>query len=107
MGGDPGIGKSTLLLQAAALFANTQGPVLYISGEESVQQIKMRAERMDLKSDRLLLVTETNIDVMIQHIEQTKPLLVIVDSIQTTYTDDLKLAAGSVSQVRECATRLQ
>ncbi len=107
LGGDPGIGKSTLLLQAAALFANTQGPVLYISGEESVQQIKMRAERMDLKSDRLLLVTETNIDVMIQHIEQTKPLLVIVDSIQTTYTDDLKSAAGSVSQVRECATRLQ
>lgn len=107
LGGDPGIGKSTLLLQAAALFANTNGTVLYVSGEESVHQIKMRAERMGLHSDKLLLVTETNLDVMLQHIEQTKPKLVIVDSIQTTYTDDLKSAAGSVSQVRECATRLQ
>ena len=107
LGGDPGIGKSTLLLQVAALFANTNGTVLYVSGEESVQQIKMRAERMGLYSDKLLLVTETNLDVMLQHIDQTKPLLVIVDSIQTTYTDDLKSAAGSVSQVRECATRLQ
>ncbi|MEM7798610.1 MAG: DNA repair protein RadA, partial [Chloroflexota bacterium] len=103
----PGIGKSTLLLQMATLFANEHGTVLYISGEESVQQIKMRAERMSLSSDRLLLVTETNLDAMLEHISREKPLLVIVDSIQTTYTDDLKSAAGSVSQVRECATRLQ
>lgn len=107
LGGDPGIGKSTLLLQVATLIAELHGTVLYISGEESVHQIKMRADRMDLKSDNLLLVTETNLNVMIQHIQSVNPLLVIVDSIQTTYTEDLTSAAGSVSQVRECASRLQ
>ena len=107
LGGDPGIGKSTLLLQMATEIANLHGKVLYISGEESVQQIKMRADRMGLKSDQLLLVTETNLDIIMQHIETERPVLVIVDSIQTTYTDELKSAAGSVGQVRECATRLQ
>lgn len=107
LGGDPGIGKSTLLLQVAALVANEHGPVLYISGEESVHQIKMRADRMGIKAERLLLVTETNLDNIIYHISHTSPVLTIVDSIQTTYTEDLKSAAGSVSQVRECASRLQ
>ncbi len=107
LGGDPGIGKSTLLLQVAVIMANLHGTVLYISGEESVHQIKMRADRMDLQSDTLLLVSETNLEAMLAHLEQTKPLMVIVDSIQTTFTEELKSAAGSVSQVRECASRLQ
>ncbi len=107
VGGDPGIGKSTLLLQMAAQFASSHGIVLYVSGEESVHQIKMRAERMELAAERLLLVTETNLDLILEHIHNEHPLLVIVDSIQTTYTDQLTSAAGSVSQVRECASRLQ
>jgi DNA repair protein RadA/Sms len=107
LGGDPGIGKSTLLLQVAVLMAEQHGTVLYISGEESVHQIKMRAERMGLNSDNLLLVTETSLDTMMAHIEQTNPVMVIVDSIQTTHTETLNSAAGSVSQVRECASRFQ
>lgn len=107
LGGDPGIGKSTLLLQVAIQVANQHGPVLYVSGEESVHQIKMRAERMGLTSNRLYLVTETNMELILEHIGNTKPELVIVDSIQTTYTEEMKSAAGSVSQVRECASRFQ
>jgi DNA repair protein RadA/Sms len=107
LGGDPGIGKSTLLLQLAVLMANKHGTVLYISGEESVHQIKMRADRMALRSDNLLLVSETNLEAMLLHLEQTKPLMVIVDSIQTTFTEELKSAAGSVGQVRQSAARLQ
>lgn len=104
--GDPGIGKSTLLLQLAALQAQTVGTVLYVSGEESVQQIKMRAERLGLVSDSLYLLTETNLDEIIAHINQLQPKLVIVDSIQTVYLEELGSAAGSVAQVRECAARL-
>lgn len=104
--GDPGIGKSTLLLQLAALQAQSVGTVLYVSGEESVQQIKMRAERLGLVSDSLYLLTETNLDEIIAHINQLQPKLVIVDSIQTVYLEELGSAAGSVAQVRECAARL-
>lgn len=107
VGGDPGIGKSTLLLQVAGLIAGTHGTCLYISGEESVRQIKMRADRMQLQAQDLFLVTETNLSVMLQHIEEVQPIVVIVDSIQTTYSDDLSSSAGSVSQVRECASRFQ
>lgn len=113
VGGDPGIGKSTLLLQVAALMAQGTGPVLYVSGEESERQIKMRATRLLQESGRadfptdLFLVTETNLDVILAHIESVKPRLVIIDSIQTVYLQDLASAAGSVSQVRECASRLQ
>lgn len=107
VGGEPGIGKSTLLLQVAALSSAQHGPSLYISGEESVRQIKMRADRMDISADQLYLVTETNLDTMYQHIEEVQPNMVIVDSIQTTYTGDLSSSAGSVSQVRECAARFQ
>ena len=107
VGGDPGIGKSTLLLQVAGLIAATHGTCLYISGEESVRQIKMRADRMQLEAQDLFLVTETNLSVMLQHIEEVQPIVVIVDSIQTTYSDDLSSSAGSVSQVRECASRFQ
>jgi DNA repair protein RadA/Sms len=107
VGGDPGIGKSTLLLQVAALTAVQHGPTLYISGEESAQQIKMRADRLGVAAHDLFLVTETNLAVMRQHIDEIQPTLVIVDSIQTTYADDMTSSAGSVSQVRECASRFQ
>jgi DNA repair protein RadA/Sms len=107
VGGDPGIGKSTLLLDVAAMIANHHGPTLYISGEESARQIKMRADRMGIEAADLFLVTETNLAAMMGHIADIRPVLVIVDSIQTTYADDLTSSAGSVSQVRECASRLQ
>ena len=119
VGGDPGIGKSTLLLQMATLLARTHGPVLYISGEESERQIKMRATRLAEGTaqadgvaappppDDLYLVNETDMDAILQHITSVRPRLVIVDSIQTCYLSELTSAAGSVSQVRECASRLQ
>jgi len=105
IGGEPGIGKSTLLLQMAATLAQTS-PVLYVSGEESVQQMKMRAERLALKPDALYLLTETNLDEIIAHIERLNPKLVVIDSIQTVYLEELTSAAGSISQVRESAARL-
>ena len=114
VGGDPGIGKSTLLLQAAIDLAVTK-TVLYVSGEESEIQIKMRAQRItrngsgksDLLPDRLLLVTETNLESILDHVQSLDSPLLIIDSIQTTYTTSLESSAGSVSQVRECASRLR
>lgn len=115
IGGDPGIGKSTLLLQVALEIASRK-KVLYVSGEESERQIKMRALRLlrqaesgkqESLPDQLYLVTETNLAVIEGHLGQVKPDLLIVDSIQTTYLDDLDSSAGSVSQVRECASRLR
>jgi DNA repair protein RadA/Sms len=106
IGGAPGIGKSTLLLQASAALAVAGGPVLYVSGEESAQQIKLRAERIGLTGDGLYVLTETNVEVIIGHIEQLHPRLVVIDSIQTVYLDELESTAGSVSQVRESAARL-
>ena len=105
--GDPGIGKSTLLMQVATQIAGTHGPVLYVSGEESAQQIKMRAARLGTGGDQLYLLTETDLDEVLIHIENLKPRLAIIDSIQTMQVDDLTSAAGSISQVRECAARLQ
>src|SRR3972149_454660 len=105
--GDPGIGKSTLLTQVAAQIAQAHGPVLYVSGEESAQQIKMRTDRLGLSSEHLHLLTETDLDEILGHIEQLKPTLAIVDSIPTVYLSELTSAAGSISQVRECAARLQ
>jgi DNA repair protein RadA/Sms len=112
VGGDPGIGKSTLLLQVATMLATTHGPVLYVSGEESERQIKMRAERLQAEQDAafpedLYLVTETNLDVILEHIQTVKPRLAVIDSIQTVFLGDISSAAGSVSQVRESAVRLQ
>ncbi|NDJ52568.1 MAG: DNA repair protein RadA [Chloroflexi bacterium] len=107
IGGEPGIGKSTLLLQVAAVIANTVGPVLYVSGEESARQIKMRAERLDIASDDLFLVTETSLSTILDHIQSVQPDLLIVDSIQTTYDDRLDSAPGNVSQVKACATEFQ
>jgi DNA repair protein RadA/Sms len=106
IGGDPGIGKSTLLLQASAALATTEAPVLYVSGEESAQQIKLRAARLGLTGDGLYVLTETNVGAIIGHIENLRPRLVVIDSIQTVYLDDLDSAAGSVSQVRESAAQL-
>jgi DNA repair protein RadA/Sms len=107
VGGEPGIGKSTLLLQTAAVMSNASGPVLYVSGEESARQIKMRAARLEIESPDLFVVTETNLDTIFSHIESTQPRSVIIDSVQTTYNEVLASASGSVSQVRETAARLQ
>jgi DNA repair protein RadA/Sms len=107
VGGDPGIGKSTLLLEVATQVADRHGPTLYVSGEESARQIKMRADRLGIHSQNLFLVTETNLDAILVHIQSVKPVMLIVDSIQTTHTEELKSAAGSVSQVRASAARLQ
>jgi DNA repair protein RadA/Sms len=106
VGGDPGIGKSTLLLQVSALMTEALGKVLYVSGEESVRQMKMRAQRLGITTDQLYLLTETNLDVILEHIQELEPKAVVVDSIQTVYLDELKSTAGSISQVRECASRL-
>lgn len=106
IGGDPGIGKSTLLLQMAALLAGAGHRVLYVSGEESPQQIKMRARRLDIDGDHLFLLSEINLEQILGHIERLKPALTIVDSIQSVYTERMTSAAGSVTQVRECASDL-
>jgi DNA repair protein RadA/Sms len=106
VGGDPGIGKSTLLLQLCALMTQQLGTVLYVSGEESVQQLKMRAQRLGLDADDLYLLTETDLHNIIEHANSLSPRLLVVDSIQTVYLDELSSAAGSVSQVRESAAHL-
>jgi len=109
IGGDPGIGKSTLMLQVAKEVSH-KNTVLYASGEESTRQIKMRAKRingLDNEKEELFLVTETNLDVILNHVDTVKPDLLIVDSIQTMYIDGLSSSAGSVTQVRECASRLR
>ncbi|MDO4297047.1 MAG: DNA repair protein RadA [Lachnospiraceae bacterium] len=101
VGGDPGIGKSTLLLQTCRNLAGMNRKVLYISGEESLQQIKMRAERMGKFSDSLLLLCETNLEDIREAILRMMPEIVIIDSIQTMYNENISSAPGSVSQVRE------
>jgi len=109
VGGDPGIGKSTLMLQMAMEMAS-QKRVLYVSGEESERQIKMRAVRLNGKNAlpaNLLLVTETNLEVILNHINEVKPELLVIDSIQTVYLSELDSSAGSVSQVRECSSQLR
>ena len=107
LGGAPGIGKSTLLLQISALLANTIGRVLYVSGEESTRQIKMRAERLNTESHDLFLLTETNLTNIMEQVRTVDPIVLIVDSIQTVYTDEVESSPGNVAQVRECASRLQ
>jgi DNA repair protein RadA/Sms len=110
VGGDPGIGKSTLLLQVAMEMAR-QGRVLYVSGEESERQIKMRAARLQEagsgSQDQLFLVTETNLAVILNHVADVQPSLLVIDSIQTVYQPEMDSSAGSVSQVRECASQLR
>ena len=104
--GDPGIGKSTLLLQVSALVAEAMGTVIYVSGEETLHQVKLRAERLGMKGEKLYLLAETDLDVILNQIEKFSPVLVVVDSIQAVYLPELDASAGSVSQVRECTLRL-
>jgi DNA repair protein RadA/Sms len=106
LGGEPGIGKSTLLLQAAANMARTAGPVLYSSGEESEHQIKSRGERLAVGAAPLYLLAETCLERILEEIARIKPALVIVDSIQTVFSLKFQSAPGSISQVREAATQL-
>jgi DNA repair protein RadA/Sms len=108
IGGDPGIGKSTLLLQLAVAMVE-RGSVLYISGEESERQIKNRVTRIlhGETPDHLYLLTETSLEAMLPTIEDLSPIVVVIDSIQTIHTSEIDSSAGSISQVRECASRLQ
>jgi DNA repair protein RadA/Sms len=105
LGGEPGIGKSTLLLQIGLTI--TDQKILYITGEESASQIKLRAERVNKKNDNFLVLTETNSQRMFQHCKEVQPNILIVDSIQTVYTDLIESTPGSVSQIRECAAEFQ
>jgi DNA repair protein RadA/Sms len=106
VGGDPGIGKSTLLLQISAMVTESQGKVVYVSGEETEHQIKLRANRLGIKGRELYLLAETDLNVVIEQIEGLSPRLVIVDSIQSVALPEIESIPGSISQVRECTSRL-
>jgi len=106
VGGDPGIGKSTLLLQAMHCLASNEEKVLYVSGEESLQQTKMRADRLGVSSPHLFVVSETSVEKVLQDIQTVRPSVVVVDSVQTISSSDLPSTPGSISQVREVASRL-
>src|SRR3954451_24930484 len=106
IGGEPGIGKSTLLLQAAAHFANTTGPVLYSSGEESEHQIKSRGERLGVARAPLYLLAETCLERILEEVARLRPALIIIDSVQTVFSLKFQFAPGSIGQVREAATQL-
>ncbi|MEA3560400.1 MAG: DNA repair protein RadA, partial [Candidatus Omnitrophota bacterium] len=103
IGGMPGIGKSTLLLQISNQLSSKQGTVLYVSGEESIEQTKLRADRLGACSENLYILSETNLDIIAGYIKELSPKLVVIDSIQVIYKPDLESAPGSLSQVRECA----
>jgi len=105
IGGEPGIGKSTLMLQVA--LKCTGRKILYISGEESEQQLRMRAERLGMENENCFILTETNTQAVFQHFEQLQPGIVIIDSIQTLQTDIIESSAGSISQIKECAGEMQ
>lgn len=105
LGGEPGIGKSTLILQLCNKI-KSEGKVLYVSGEESAEQIKLRADRLSINNDDILFLGETDIDIINENIESINPKLVIIDSIQTMYSSEITAAAGSVSQVREITSQI-
>ena len=105
LAGDPGIGKSTLTMQLCGAI-KTEASVLYVSGEESRQQLKMRAQRLDVKNEKLMILTENNLEAIEAQIQKMKPKLVILDSIQTVYLPEITSAPGSVSQLRECTGRI-
>jgi DNA repair protein RadA/Sms len=105
IGGDPGIGKSTLLLQAAERWA-ALGPVLYVTAEESARQVKLRAERLGVSAGDLFLLPENALETILERVRELRPAFLVVDSIQTVFTNALESAPGSVSQVRECAGKL-
>lgn len=106
VGGDPGIGKSTLLLQVAKAIGNSGLKILYVSGEESLKQTKLRADRLDVKSANIYVVSENNLDYIVKYVEEHKPDVLIVDSIQTVYNPGVSSSPGSVSQVREATATL-
>jgi DNA repair protein RadA/Sms len=106
VGGDPGIGKSTLLLQALSGLTRKYGKVLYVSGEESPEQIKIRADRLSINSEEIILLSETSLETIVHATSKLFPKAMVVDSIQTVYTEELVSAPGSVSQVRDCAAKL-
>ncbi|HWP91541.1 MAG TPA: DNA repair protein RadA [Thermodesulfobacteriota bacterium] len=106
VGGDPGIGKSTLALQMLNNIGISNMNVLYVTGEESPDQVKMRAERIGIGSDKLFVFSETLVENIIEQLEKLSPVVVVVDSIQTTYTGDFPSAPGSVGQIRECTAKL-
>ncbi len=106
VGGDPGIGKSTLMLQAADRLAGAGRSILYVSGEESPQQTKLRAERVGAASMNIWLLAETNLDAILEHARRLSPAVMVIDSIQTMYKSDIPASPGSVGQVRECASAL-
>jgi len=106
IGGDPGVGKSTLLLQAARALAQATPPILYVTAEESAAQVKMRADRLGIATDGLLLWPENDLSVVQAHLDDVKPRALVIDSIQTVFLPDLESAPGSVAQVRECGARL-
>lgn len=105
VGGEPGIGKSTLILQICDKIVG-EGKVLYVSGEESAEQVKIRADRLNINNDDIMFLGETDIDIIQEAILNTNPKLVIIDSIQTMYSEDITSAAGTVSQVREITARI-
>ncbi len=106
IGGEPGIGKSTLLLQVAHLLARHGGPALYVSGEESEKQVKLRGERLGVEGGPLFLLGETSLERILEHLDELKPRALVIDSVQTVYSQKFPSAPGSISQVREVATQL-
>jgi DNA repair protein RadA/Sms len=106
IGGEPGIGKSTLLLQVAHLLGRTHGSVLYVSGEESERQVKLRGERLGIEGGGLFLMAETSLERILEQVDELKPQALVVDSVQTVYSTRFPSAPGSISQVREVATQL-
>ncbi len=106
IGGEPGIGKSTLLLQLSAQIATAGGNIVYVSGEENVQQIKLRSERLGLSGERLYLLAETELNVILSQIEKLAPQMLVIDSVQAVYLPELETTPGSITQVRECTLRL-
>jgi len=106
IGGEPGIGKSTLLLQASAIVAENNRPVAYVSGEESVNQVKLRSERLNMSGKGLFILSETNLSALLGHLEELLPHLVVIDSVQSVYLEDVSGAPGNIAQIRECTLRL-
>ena len=106
IGGDPGVGKSTLLLQVCANLARSGKRVLYISGEESERQLKLRAERLGVAPDELFILSETRLSDVVEAVDEVQPDILIVDSIQTLYNEENTSSPGSVSQVKDCTMTL-
>ena len=104
--GDPGIGKSTITLQTSGILSQSGQKVMYVSAEESASQVKLRAQRLEVNSDNLYIYPQTNLELIKKEIESLKPDIVIIDSIQAIYTENITSSSGSVSQIRECCNFL-